>query len=200
MSPKKVNKEERRREVALACFDLIHDVGMKNITVAQVAKSAGIGKGTVYEYFENKEDIIFEIINVHIEYHHKMFLEKIKDVKSTKEKVFHFFDFVMNETEENIRHFNGYREYLSIVLAEENESMCNFNTSCTEFFQNQLKEIIEEGINNEELLPIARNFVDGIMLFEKGVVLMKMTQTSFDAKFSCEKFLNNIFEVIEKKQ
>jgi AcrR family transcriptional regulator len=200
MSPKKVNKEERRREVALACFDLIHDVGMKNITVAQVAKSAGIGKGTVYEYFENKEDIIFEIINVHIEYHHKMFLEKIKDVKSTKEKVFHFFDFVMNETEENIRHFNGYREYLSIVLAEENESMCNFNTSCTEFFQNQLKEIIEDGINNEELLPIARNFVDGIMLFEKGVVLMKMTQTSFDAKLSCENFLNNIFEVIEKKQ
>ena len=78
--------------------------------------------------------------------------------------------------------------------------MCNFNTSCTEFFQNQLKEIIEDGINNEELLPIARNFVDGIMLFEKGVVLMKMTQTSFDAKLSCENFLNNIFEVIEKKQ
>ena len=63
MSPRKINKEEKRREVALACSDLLHDVGMKNITVAQVAKTAGIGKGTVYEYFENKEDIIFEIIN-----------------------------------------------------------------------------------------------------------------------------------------
>ncbi|WP_428023548.1 TetR/AcrR family transcriptional regulator [Arcobacter sp.] len=199
MSPRKVNKEEKRREVALACFDLIHDVGMKNITVAQVAKAAGIGKGTVYEYFENKEDIIFEIINMHIEYHHQMFLEKIKNVKTTKEKVFHFFDFVMNDTEENIKHFNGYREYLSIVLAEENESMYNFNTSCSDFFQNQLRLIIEEGIEKDELLPIARDFVDGIMLFEKGVVLMKMTQNAFDAKYSCEKFINNLFKAIGKK-
>ena len=199
MSPKKVNKEEKRREIALSCFDLIHDVGMKNITVAQVAKTANIGKGTVYEYFENKEDIIFEIINMHIEYHHKKFLESIKDVKTTREKVFHFFDFVINETEDNIKHFNGYREYLSIVLAEENKAMCEFNTACTDFFQSQLRKIIEEGVANGELLSIAKEFVDGIMLFEKGVVLMKMTQTNFDAKLSCENFLNNIFKVIEKK-
>ena len=171
---------------------------MKNITVAQVAKTANIGKGTVYEYFENKEDIIFEIINMHIEYHHEKFLESIKDVKTTKEKVFYFFDFVMNETEENIKHFNGYREYLSIVLAQENKAMCDFNTKCTDFFQNQLRIIIEEGITKGELLSIAKDFVDGIMLFEKGVVLMKMTQTAFDAKLSCENFLNNIFKVIEK--
>lgn len=197
MSPKKVNKEEKRREVALACFDLIHDGGMKKLTVAQVAKTAGIGKGTVYEYFENKDDIIFEIINMHIEYHHKKFLESIKEVKNTKEKVFHFFDFVMNDTEENIKHFNGYREYLSIVLSDENEEMYKFNNSCTLFFQNQLRLIIEEGIENKELKPIAKEFIDGIMLFEKGVVLMKMTQKDFDAKLSCENFLNNIFKMIE---
>ncbi len=86
MSPRKVNKEEKRREVALACFDLIHDGGMKKLTVAQVAKTANIGKGTVYEYFENKEDIIFEIINMHIEHHHNQFLETIKDVKTIREK------------------------------------------------------------------------------------------------------------------
>ncbi len=50
MSPRKVNREDKRREVALSCFDLIHDVGMKKITVAEVAKTANIGKGTVYEY------------------------------------------------------------------------------------------------------------------------------------------------------
>ena len=198
MSPKRVNKEEKRREVALACFDLIHNGGMKKLTVAQVAKTAGIGKGTVYEYFENKDDIIFEIINMHIEYHHENFLNNIKDVKTTKEKVFYFFDFVMNDTEENIKHFNGYREYLSIVLAEENESMLKFNNSCTIFFKNQLKLIIDEGIEKGELKEIAKDFVDGIMLFEKGVSLMKMTETDFDAKSSCENFLNNFFKIMEK--
>lgn len=200
MSPRKVNKEEKRREVALACFDLIHDGGMKKLTVAQVAKTAGIGKGTVYEYFENKDDIIFEIINMHIEHHHNMFLEKIKDVENTKEKVLYFFDFVMNDSEENMKHFNGYREYLSIVLSEENESMCNFNTTCNDFFKNQLKIIIDEGIEKEELLPASRDFVEGIMTFEKGVALMKMTQSDFDAKKTCEEFLGSLFKFIEIKK
>lgn len=199
MSPRKVNKEEKRREVALACFDLIHDGGMKKLTVVQVAKTAGIGKGTVYEYFENKEDIIFEIINMHIEHHHNQFLETIKDIKTIREKVYCFFDFVMNDSEENMKHFNGYREYLSIVLADENVNMCNFNDKCNDFFKEQLKNMIEEGISNGELQELARNFIDGIMVFEKGVVLMKMTQTNFDAKKSCEDFLGNLFDLIEVK-
>ncbi len=71
--PKIVNKEERRREIALSCSDLIHEVGIKKLTVSQAAKTAGIGKGTIYEYFENKEDIIFEIINIHIDKYHDEF-------------------------------------------------------------------------------------------------------------------------------
>lgn len=200
MSPRKVNKEEKRREVALKCFDLIHDGGMKKLTVAQVAKTAGIGKGTVYEYFENKDDIIFEIINMHIEHHHNKFLETIKDVKTIREKVYYFFDFVMNDSEENVKHFNGYREYLSIVLSDENENMCNFNDKCNDFFKEQLKLMIEEGILNKELQPLSRNFIDGIMTFEKGVALMKMTQINFDAKKSCEDFLGNLFDLIEVKK
>lgn len=197
MSPRKVNKEEKRREVALACFDLIHDGGMKNLTVAQVALTAGIGKGTVYEYFGNKDDIIFEIINMHIEHHHNKFLEMIKDVDSTKQKIFYFFDFVMNDSEDNIKHLNGYKEYLSIVLSENNEQMCSFNEKCHSFFENQLQLMIDEGIEKNEILPIANNFVDGIMIFEKGACLMKLTQTNFDANVSCEKFLNTLFNLIE---
>ena len=42
-------------------------------------------------------------------------------------------------TEENQKHFNGYREYLSTVLADKNDEMCNFNSSCNSFFQNQFR-------------------------------------------------------------
>ena len=91
MAPRVVDKEQRRKEIATTCSDLIHDIGMKKLTVAQVAIKAGIGKGTIYEYFENKDDIVFEIMNIHIDTYHNEFLETIKDVKSTKQKIFHFF-------------------------------------------------------------------------------------------------------------
>ena len=88
MAPRVVDKEQRRKEIALSCLDLIHDVGIKKLTVSQVAQTAGIGKGTIYEYFENKEDIIFEIINMHIEEHHKQFLEAVENIETTKEKIY----------------------------------------------------------------------------------------------------------------
>ena len=200
MSPRKVNKEQKRREIALACFDLIHEIGMKKITVSTVAQTAGIGKGTVYEYFENKDDIIFEIINMHIEHHHNKFLELIKDVKSTRQKVFHFLDFVMIDSEENMRHFNGYKEYLSRVLSDENKSMKQFNTNCHLFFEGKLKTIIEDGIKNKEISPNSIEFIDSIMAFEKGVALQKMTQENFNSYDICEKFINNLFDILELKK
>lgn len=199
MPPKKVNKEEKRREIALACFDLIHEIGMKKITVSTVAKTAGIGKGTVYEYFESKDDIIFEIINMHIEHHHNKFLEMIKDVKTTRQKVFHFLDFVMIDSEENTKHFSGYKEYLSVVLSDENNEMKKFNTKCHIFFENKLYKIIKEGIDSKELKSNSLDFVDAIMAFEKGIALQKMTQENFDSYNICKKFINNLFDILEVK-
>jgi AcrR family transcriptional regulator len=199
MAPRMVDKEQRRKEIATACFNLIHDVGIKKLTVAQVAKVAGIGKGTIYEYFENKEDIIFEIINMHIDKNHKQFLETIKSIKTTKEKIFLCFKFVLDDSEENLKHFNGYKEYLSIVLSDENDAMCEFNTSCKDFFDIQLRKIIQEGIDKKELIPQVMNLVEGLLVFEKGLALRKMSEKNFDAKKVGESFLNNFWELVEVK-
>ncbi|MDZ7820213.1 MAG: TetR/AcrR family transcriptional regulator [Aliarcobacter sp.] len=200
MAPRVVDKEQRRKEIATTCSDLIHDIGIKKLTVAQVAKAAGIGKGTVYEYFENKDDIVFEIINIHIEEYHNEFLKKIKDVKTTKEKLFYFFKFVIDDSVENLKQFNGYKEYLSIVLSDDNQTMKEFNSKCNVFFNNQLRKFIQEGIENNELIPQSINLIEGLMIFEKGVALMKMTQGDFNAKASCETFINTLFDLIEVKK
>lgn len=197
MSPKKVNKNDKRREVALSCFDLIHDGGMKKLTVAQVAKTAGIGKGTVYEYFDNKEDIIFEIINIHIEVHHKEFNEAVVKLDTTLEKLELFFDFVLNDTEENMQHFNGYREFLSIVLSEDNFKMKEFNCHKDEFFRGEMVKILTDGIAKGELKEEALSLVDGIMTYQSGMALRKMSQINYDAKKDFEMFFNTIFKLLE---
>ncbi len=199
MSPRKVNKEEKRREVALACSDLIHDVGMKKLTVAEVARTAGIGKGTVYEYFDNKEDIIFEIINIHIEEHHNAFTQEVKKLPTVREKIELFFDFVLNDSEENMKHFNGYKEFLSIVLAEENLTMQEFNCDKNEFFRGELVKIFAEGIGKGELKEESLDLADGILTYQKGLALRKMSQSNFDVRADFEKFIDTIFKLIEVK-
>ena len=84
--------------------------------------------------------------------------------------VFHFFKFVIDDSIENLKHFNGYKEYLSIVLSDENSEMRKFNSSCHTFFNEQLRKIIKEGIEKNELIPQAMNLIGGLMIFERGVL------------------------------
>ncbi len=197
MAPKVVDKEQKRREIAISCKDLIFEVGIRKLTVAQAAKTAGIGKGTIYEYFENKYDIVFEIINISIEEYHQEFLKVIKNTKSTKEKIYYFFKFVLDDSDENMKQFNAYKDYLSIVLSDDNQLMKKYNDTCHIFFKEQLENVINEGIKSNELIPQAKNFIDGLLVFEKGLVLQKMIQENFDVSDVCKRFIDNLFDLIE---
>jgi len=92
-----VDKEQKRKDIALSCKELILENGINNLTVSQVAKSAGIGKGTVYEYFKNKDEIVFELVNVLMQEHNEIKEKKLLDVTSTKAKAKVFFDFFYND-------------------------------------------------------------------------------------------------------
>ncbi|MFP4458150.1 MAG: TetR/AcrR family transcriptional regulator [Candidatus Zixiibacteriota bacterium] len=58
MTPKNVNKEEKRKQIYEAAISLFSQKGVWNTTISQIAKKAGVGKGTIYEYFRSKEDIL----------------------------------------------------------------------------------------------------------------------------------------------
>ena len=67
MSPKIVNKEKRRKEIALATLEIFSEKGFEATSMSQIAKLAGIGKGTIYEYFESKEELILSAIKAWVE-------------------------------------------------------------------------------------------------------------------------------------
>ena len=54
-----VDKDKKRTQIALACKNLVIANGIKDITITKIAKEAGIAKGSFYDYFENKEDLVF---------------------------------------------------------------------------------------------------------------------------------------------
>ena len=53
--PKIVDKEEVRTKIMDAAMTVYADVGYHAATISGVAKAAGMGKGTLYLYFESKE-------------------------------------------------------------------------------------------------------------------------------------------------
>ena len=64
MAPKIVNKEERKFQLATCALDVFAREGFEKASVALIASECGVGKGTVYEYFESKEAMFLEAVMV----------------------------------------------------------------------------------------------------------------------------------------
>lgn len=55
-------KEIRRQAILHAACELFKEKGYQPLTVADVAKRAGLSKGTIYVYFQTKEDMFLHIL------------------------------------------------------------------------------------------------------------------------------------------
>lgn len=191
-----VNKEEKRRAIALACSGLLLKYGISDLTISQIARTAGVGKGTIYEYFENKEDIVFEIITTYMrEYEVKLF-EIIGESRTTKEKVFHFLSLLFSD--ENSKRLNLYREFLAISLTSGTEEMAAFSVGCKRRFETILQQIIDEAVTRGEIRAEAGKLTSAILIFEKGIVVDSKVSV-LDAQKEIRDFLDALFELIEIK-
>lgn len=62
--PKIVDKEQKRTEIARKTMPLFAKYGFENTPIRKIAAEIGMGKGTFYDYFTSKEDILNEIIRI----------------------------------------------------------------------------------------------------------------------------------------
>ncbi|KYJ86747.1 TetR/AcrR family transcriptional regulator [Sulfurovum riftiae] len=165
-----VNKKEKRRNIALACQELLLEHGIDNITISQIAKTAGVGKGTVYEYFENKEDIVFEIITTFVVEYEKRFEEISTSDLATREKLFRFFNLLF-ENETARRHLVIYKEFLAISMVHEIPEMLRFSEEIQAKFVKFLHQILQEGIGRGVLQEGIEDYTHTMMLFGTGLVV-----------------------------
>lgn len=195
----KVDKDKKRRDIAVACTELLLEKGMKNLTITEIAKTAGIGKGTIYDYFSNKEEIVFEIIRNFIEKHHHNLLNQSDKKTSTKQKVLYLFDVFLSEYMPYEKHLDVFREYLSVTLSSKCSPMIEFNRECSNFIRNTLEDIIEEGINKGEINEVSRNLIDGIMSAERGYMVIAWAEGR-DLKKEFKDLIDTLFDLIEIKK
>lgn len=76
MCPKRVDKESRKKEILHAAMHEMARKGVNAVKIGQIAAAAGIGKGTIYEYFSSKEEIFGAAM--------AEFLGKIEEIQARK--------------------------------------------------------------------------------------------------------------------
>lgn len=102
---------DKREKILIAALKLIKQrKNVNNITISDIAMHAGVGKGTVYEYFDNKEDIfekaIYYFVSTSVEQvievdesasFHEQFAQLIERINRTVSEGADVLDLFLNE-------------------------------------------------------------------------------------------------------
>lgn len=164
MCPRIVDKENKKQEILEAAIRVFARHGIANTKMIHIAGEAGIGKGTIYEYFRSKEEIIrvaFQNFMSKMDAAGSAQLEKFTD---PVDKLSHIVDGWMNILADS------YEE--SKVLVDFWAHSMRFDNDLGEFdlkdivnnYRFFLAGIIEEGIAGGAIKPVDANAMASIII------------------------------------
>lgn len=64
-SPKQLRANQTVDAIVQATAKLLEESDLKNISINEIAKNAGVAIGSIYDYFKNKDSILHTIIELH---------------------------------------------------------------------------------------------------------------------------------------
>ena len=112
-------REETRAKILNTALELFAKKGYSNTSISEIANSANISKGLVYNYFESKEMLMEEVIKILFVEIGKMFVE-IEVLKDPIEKLHKIIDLTIDWILENK---DFWRLYASLLMQEETKNI-----------------------------------------------------------------------------
>lgn len=143
-------QQRRRKEIFDASVHLFLEKGFNETSMHEIARAAGVGKSTLYDYFNTKEQILESCFEEEIEKIAGRAQEIMRQELNTPEKLrkimqMHLEFLVANK-----------QFYLKLSLEAQRLSLESQNRIqvMRHAYQDMLRELIEEGIRRGELRPV----------------------------------------------
>lgn len=83
-------RNNKKNDILDAAIKVFFEKGFHKAKMEDIAKEAGVGKGTIYEYFESKKDLFQEMIKCSIEKYIEKARKAISKKNTVKEKLIAF--------------------------------------------------------------------------------------------------------------
>jgi len=199
MAPKIIDKKQKREEIALKAFKFIEEFGLENFSTTVFIKYLGIGKSSLYHYFESKEEILYEALYlVTIEYM-KESEKRLNSELSLKGKLEILYEFYLIDSKENIWFRGIYLEYLKIFVDAHTDIMKSYNQDLMTIYQNQFKKVFEEEIEKGNIKPEALSFINTMITTADGMLIYSFSMDNFDLPKELMNYIDCFISLIEVK-
>jgi len=148
---RKKEKEDRKNAILKAARKLFFEKGFKSVTVDNIAASAELSKGSIYLYFESKEEIYVQIlITENIDFHKRVSDSLQKEVSSSElllDFARLYIDFFLHEKE-------LFRIFMAFMIRDDQTTLTEVqNNSLLRITNDNIQiiaEIIQKGVDSGE--------------------------------------------------
>jgi len=153
MGYRRMAKLEKRDEIIRAALELIAEHGFHGAPMAMIAEQAGVGAGTIYRYFENKDVMITELFRELEERSSPIIKEGYAPDKPLRVRFLHLNTALINYFIENPLDFRFIEQFFNSPygVAHRRDKLLGTKEGCDVF-----KELFEDGISQQTMkdLPI----------------------------------------------
>lgn len=146
-------KTDKRDEVVKAALELIAEHGFHGAPMAMIAERAGVGAGTIYRYFENKDVMINELYQDLEDRSYPVIQQGYIPEKSIRERFIHLCTSLLHYFIENPLDFRFLEQFFNSPYGVEHrrDKIMGKKGGCDVFH-----ELFEDGISQQVMkdLPI----------------------------------------------
>lgn len=199
--PKIINKQAKKQDIIVAAMKVFAQKGFANTKMADVAEAANIGKGTIYEYFESKEEIFEFVFNHFMESMETSVAKAIFKITDPVEKIRVIFqswaDMIATHTTDIVEIMLDF--WAEAIRRKDAKKLGIVRLDMIyEDFRKIIKSILDEGIRLGKFKPVDTFYTASLMLGAMDGLMIQwiMNKNIFDVKKAIEHsmsvFLNGL--------
>ncbi len=112
-----MKKGDQTKERLLKCAEqAFSKKGYYETQISDIVKMARVAKGTIYQYFENKEDIFTTLLEQYMREWEKIIYLDIKDFRGEKPPIEYAIDYLRQRLQKTAAFFSGNQDRTNIIL------------------------------------------------------------------------------------
>ncbi len=167
MHTEKIIRSDKYNSILTAAGAVFAKFGFHKSTIAQIAAEAGVADGTIYLYFKNKEDILYQFLNYKTEI---VFKEMRKAVNSNENAEIRLNNLIRS----HLKEFQNDRD-MAVVFQSEVRYIREISPqikNITRMYLDLLTEIIEQGqiegsVRQDLFMGVVKQYILGAV---EGVI------------------------------
>jgi len=176
--------EDKKRKIIEAALSVFSTLGYNKARIQDIAKLAGVGDGTIYQYFKNKQEILFTLPIQHTKDLISIHGSHFRDIKDTELRLLILINDYLN-------FFDLHKEYAAIVLLELRYNKDFYKSAAYELFREFARifyDVIKDGISRGHFRQDANPFIavkaifgaidHGVLswiMFDKPKILLRLS-------------------------